>query len=53
MTARTPAPKPDPLLDAAWARALHDALVRYQPTPLFDAVCRELGNPLSVAARCA
>lgn len=37
--------------DVAWVKALRDAYE--QRTPIFDAVCRDLGNPVSVEARCS
>lgn len=46
MTTRLPA-----ATDVAWVKALVDAYARR--APIFDAVCRDLGNPLSVETRAA
>ncbi len=35
--------------ETAWAKALYEALRRYEPTPLYDEVCREFGRPTLVA----
>jgi hypothetical protein len=38
-----------PLLEQEWAKALAAALVRYEPTPIFEQLCDEWGsNPVSV-----
>lgn len=35
--------------EQAWAKALYDGWAKYGATPIFDAVCAELGNPLAVS----
>lgn len=40
--------KREELVQAEWARALYEALCRYQDTPLFAEVAAEMGNPLAV-----
>jgi hypothetical protein len=39
-----------PLLEAAWAKALYEAWVRYEETPIYNAVVAELGNPRPVSS---
>ena len=36
-----------------WARALYEALLRYEPSPIYDQTAAELGDVLSVEWRCA
>jgi hypothetical protein len=44
--------RPRPLLEQEWAKALALALVRYEPTPVFDELVDEWGhNPLAVSHR--
>lgn len=35
--------------EEAWAKALYEALLRYEPTPLYEATAAELGDVLAVA----
>lgn len=42
--------KTEALIEAAWARALFEALVRYEETPLYEATVREHGRPTLLTA---
>lgn len=37
--------------EQAWAKALYEALVRYEPTPLYEATARNHGDVLALAER--
>lgn len=36
--------------EAEWARALYQALLRVEPTPIYEQVVREYGRPVLVAS---
>lgn len=36
--------------ETAWAKALYEAWVRYEETPIYAAVCAELGTPAPVSS---
>lgn len=40
--------KQEALIEAEWARALYEALTRYESAPIYEALVREYGRPVLV-----